>query len=142
MEFEFGWHGSEDQGRVGKNKCCRGFQWRRIRRRFLDLYCMGWKSEGRGGKRLSARETFQLGFYCDIRGNVRQLRELKGTGIRRPLGLRSERRILGVQPVKKRARLSGSRRNHRHLRRRGKECNWWRINHLENVKSKSVKRGG
>jgi len=70
-----------------------------------------------------------------------QFRKLKGARIRRSLGLRSERRIFRTQPVEESPRLRSSWRDHRHLRGRGKECDRRRIDHLENVKTESVKRG-
>ena len=73
---------------------------------------------------------------------MREFRYLKGPRVGRPLGLRGERRIFRVEPVQKSPRFVGSRRDHAHLRGRGKERNCRRVDHLEEIETERVQPGG
>jgi len=69
-----------------------------------------------------------------------KFRKLERARVGRALSLRSERRILRVQPVQKSPRFARGRRDHAHLRRRREQRDSGRIDDLENVKAKGVER--
>ena len=70
-----------------------------------------------------------------------EIRELKSTGVRRALRLRSERRILCVEPIQKGARFGRGWRDQRDLCRGREESDRGRIHHLEDIETESVQAG-